>query len=388
MSKTRALTGAHAVAEAMRQINPEVVPCYPITPQTPIVEKYAQFIADGIVDTEIIRVESEHSAMSATVGASAAGARAMTATSSAGLALMFEILGVASGLRLPIVMPVVNRALSAPINIHCDHSDTMGCRDQGWIQIYCENAQEAYDYTLLSLKLAEHPAVLLPAMVMQDGFITSHGVEGVDILDDKSAKKFIGSYNPKHSLLDFNKPVTYGPLQLQDSYFETKIQQAEAMGSALRVFQKICNELTKVTKRKYGYFEKYKLNDADCAIITMSSTAGTTKAAVDNLRKEGKKVGLLKINLYRPFPYKEVAAELKKLKTIAVLDRAYSYGADAPLFNDVKNSLFDLAKKPKMQSYVFGLGGRNISERDIEKVFKEILAGKTSDTIKLIGDKQ
>ena len=388
MSKLRPLTGAQAVAEAMRQIDPEVVPCYPITPQTPIIEKFSQFVADGQVSTEMIHAESEHSAMSAAVGASAAGVRAMTATSSAGLALMFEILGVASGLRMPIVMPVVNRALSAPINIHCDHSDTMGCRDQGWPQIFCENAQEAYDLTLLAVRLAEHPAVQLPVMVMQDGFITSHGVEGVSILDDKSAKKFIGTYNPKHHLLDFNKPVTIGPIQLQDSYFETKIQQQEAMENALRVFPKLCNDLSRITKRKYGYFEKYKMNDATCAIVTTSSTAGTTKAVIDKMGQEGKKVGLIKLTLFRPFPYKELAAELKSLKSIAVLDRAFSYGANPPLFNDVKSSMADMTAKPKMQSCVFGLGGRNISEQDIEGVFKDLLANKITNTIRYVGDKR
>lgn len=388
MAKTKALTGAHAAAEAMRQVNPEVVPCFPITPQTPIMEKYAQFVADGVVETEMIRAESEHSAISAAVGASAAGVRTMTASSSAGLALMFEILGVASGLRLPIIISIANRALSAPINIHCDHSDSMGCRDQGWIQMYCENPQEVYDLTLLSVRLAEHPAVLLPAMVAQDGFITSHCVEGVSILDDKSAKKFLGSYNPKHTLFDFSKPTTFGALQLQNSYFETKIQQAEAMKNALRVFPKICNDLARTTRRKYWYFEKYKMNDATCAIVTMSSTASTAKIVVDKLRKEGKKVGLLKMTLYRPFPHKEVANELKKLKTVAVLDRAFSQGADAPLFSDVKNSLFNLAKRPKVQSYVFGLGGREISESDIEKAYREILAGKVTDSERYLGEKK
>ncbi len=388
MSKPRPLTGAHAAAEAMRQINPEVVPCYPITPQTPIIEKFSQFVADGQVETEMLHAESEHSALSAAVGASAAGVRAMTATSSAGLALMFEILGVASGLRLPIVMPVVNRALSAPINIHCDHSDTMGCRDQGWIQVFCENAQEAYDLTLLAIRLAEHPAVQLPAMVMQDGFITSHGVEGIHILDDKSARKFIGTYNPKHHLLDFNRPITVGPIQLQDSYFETKIQQQEAMENALRVFPKLCNDLSRAMKRKYGYFEKYRMNDATCAIVTTSSTAGTTKAVIDRMRQDGTKVGLLKLTLFRPFPYKEIASELKNMKSIAVLDRALSCGAHPPLFSDVKNALAELAKKPKMQSCVFGLGGRNISEGDIEGVFKDLIANKVTDRIKYVGDKR
>ena len=236
MSKILPLTGAYSAAEAMRQINPDVVAAYPITPHSPIVERFAQFVADGKVDTEMIRVESEHSAMSACVGACAAGARVMTATSSAGLALMWEILGVASGLRLPIIMNVVNRALSAPINIHCDHSDSMGARDLSWIQIYSENAQEVYEHNLLALKLAERKDVLLPAMVCQDGFITSHGVENVEIFPDETVRKFAGEYKPEKYLLNLKDPVTFGPLQLTDYYFETKRRQEAAMKKAKAAF--------------------------------------------------------------------------------------------------------------------------------------------------------
>ena len=293
MSKIKAITGTGAAAEAMKQINPDVVPAFPITPQTAIMQKFASYVADGIVDTEMIRVESEHSAMSCAVGASAAGARVMTATASAGLALMWEIVGVASGLRLPIVMEIVNRALSAPINIHCDHSDSMGARDLGWIQIYSESAQEVYENTLLAIRLAEK--VLLPVMVCQDGFITSHGVENVEIFDDNKVKKFIGEHKYPYSLLNIKKPVTHGPLQLQDYYFETRSQQIPAMEDSKKEYLKIGKELSKITKRKYEYFDEYQLKDADIAIVVMNSTAGTTKTAIDRLRKEGKKVGLLKL---------------------------------------------------------------------------------------------
>lgn len=384
-SRTLPLSGDYAVAEAMRQINPDVVAAYPITPQTQIVEKFAKFVADGEVDTEMIRVESEHSALSACVGASCGGARVMTATSSAGLALMWEILGVASGLRCPIVMPVVNRALSGPINIHCDHSDSMGARDHSWIQIYCENPQEAYDYTLLGVRLAEHPKVLLPVMICQDGFITSHSVVNVEILEDSEVKKFVGNYRPSKYLLNVKDPVTFGPLELTDYYFETKRQQEEAMKNAKRVFIEIGRELERITGRKYYYFEEYKTKNAEALIVTMSSTAGTTKEVVDKMRSEGKRVGLLKIRMFRPFMYREVAEVLKGAKAVAVLDRSASFGAKPPLFSEIVNSLYDSEKKPKLQSYIFGLGGREIYEKDIENVFNELLEGKTTGEIKYIG---
>lgn len=377
----KAITGAAAAAYAMRQINPEVVPVYPITPQTPIAMGFAQFVADGKVDSEMIRVESEHSAMSATVGASASGIRAMTATSSAGLALMWEILGVASGSRLPIVMNVVNRALSSPINIHCDHSDTMGCRDHSWIQLYSESGQEVYDLNFIALRLAEK--VNLPAMVTQDGFITSHGTTPVDILDDKNVKNFIGEYKPKHFLLDVKNPVSIGPLALPDFTFEIKRQQVDAMKKAIIEFPKICKEYSKISKRKYSYFDTYKLEDAEVAIVVLSSTAGIVKEIVDKMRENGKKVGLLKLWMYRPFPYKEVCDALKNLKAIAVMDRSYSYGADAPLFGEIKNSLYNEEKRPALQSIVFGIGGKNVYEEEIEEVFNLLLKKETTDVIHL-----
>ncbi|MBW2974248.1 pyruvate ferredoxin oxidoreductase [Candidatus Woesearchaeota archaeon] len=377
MSKVKAITGAEAGAEAMKQINPDVCAAFPITPQTPVMQRFADFHADGLVDSELIRVESEHSAMSCCVGASAGGARVMTATSSAGLALMWEIVGVASGLRLPIVMEIVNRALSAPINIHCDHSDSMGARDLGWIQIYSENAQEVYENTLLAMRLAEK--VLLPVMVCQDGFITSHGVENVEIFDDKDVKSFVGEHKYPYGLLDIKKPVTHGPLQLQDYYFETRSQQIPAMEEAKKEFITIGNELSGITGRKYPYFDSYKLKDAEAVIVVMNSTAGTTKTAIDNLRKEGKKAGLLKLRLFRPFPYKEVANALKSVKNIAVLDRSVSFGANPPLYGEIKNALYDAKYDGKLHSLVFGLGGRNIYVEEIENVFNRLLSGKLKE---------
>ena len=367
MISVKAITGGEAVAEAMRQINPDVVAAYPITPQTIIMEKFADFHADGLVDSELIAVESEHSAMSCCIGSSAAGARVMTATCSAGLALMWEMLGVASGLRLPIMMPVANRALSAPINIHCDHSDAMGCRDHGWVMLFSENGQEAYENTILAVKLAERKDILLPVMVNLDGFITSHGVENITIYDDEKIKKFVGEYKPHKPLLDVKNPVTYGPLQLPDYYFETKSQQIPAIEAAKKAYLEIGKELSEITGKEYGFFEKYKMDDAKSVIVAINSTAGTTKSVIDKMRIKGKKVGLLKIRMFRPFPYKEVREALQNVKSVAVLDRSASYGANAPLYGEIKNALYELKKKPALFSCLYGLGGRNIYESDIEE---------------------
>ncbi len=378
MSTWKPLSGTQAVADAMRQINPDVVVAYPITPQTPIVEFFAQYVANGIVSTETIPVESEHSAMSATVGAAAAGARVMCATASQGLALMWEVVAAVPGLRLPIVMPVVNRALSAPINIHCDHSDTMGATTIGWIQIFSENGQEVYENMLLAIRLAEHPDILLPAMVMQDGFITGHSVENVEIFDDDKIKAFVGERNPDRCLLDTEHPYTIGPLALPDYYFEIKRQQEEAMRHVKKIYLETGKELSKITGKEYPYFESYKLDDADAAIIVLSSAAGTAKDTVDKMRAEGKKVGLLKPKLFRPFPYKEVRTVLKDIPVVGVLDRSMAFGAYAPVYAEIKNALFELDKRPKLQSYVFGLGGKDIFKSDIEKAFNELLSGKVN----------
>ena len=387
-NKYQALTGNGAVAEAMRQINPDVVAAYPITPQTEIVENFAQFVADGKVSTEFIRVESEHSALSAAVGASTAGARTMTATSSQGLALMHEILFAASGLRAPIIMPVVNRALSAPINIHCDHSDSMAERDSGWIQIYCEDAQEVYDNTLIALKLAEDKEILLPAMICQDGFIISHAVANVLTLKDQEVKKFIGEYKPDCPLLDISNPITIGPLCLTDSYFEVKYQQIEAMNRVFKTFQKVNNEFKKLTGRSYNFFEEYKMNGAEKVIIVLGSTAGTTKVAVDELRKKGEKVGLIKLCLFRPFPEEEIIQALKNVQAIAVLDRAISFGSYGPVFIEIRSALHKLEKKIEISNYIYGLGGRDITVDDIKKVFEDLERGKNEKELNFIGLKK
>lgn len=365
--KKIALTGGAAAAEALRQIEPEVMPIYPITPQTPIIETYAKFQAEGEVDTEIIRVESEHSVMSASVGASAAGARTVTATSSQGLALMNEILYIASGLRLPILMIVSARALAAPINIHGDHSDVMGARDAGWIQIFCENAQEVYDKTIIGMKLAE--AVKLPVMVIMDGFNTSHSVENLKILETEKVKKFVGEYSAITPLLDVENPMTYGAVALQNSYFEFKIDQEEAMNGVAKEYEKIATEFEKISSRKYSFFEEYKIEDAEKIMILAGSVTGTAKVVVDKLRNHGEKVGILKINLFRPFLHEKIAEKLKNAKEVIVLDRAQSIGSHPPFYSEIVNSLYQSGEFKKIKSYIYGLGGRDIFQSQIEDIF-------------------
>jgi pyruvate ferredoxin oxidoreductase alpha subunit len=363
--KKLALTGGAAAAEALKQINPDVMPVYPITPQTPIIETFAKMVADGEADTEMIQVESEHSAMSAAVGASAAGVRAMTASSSQGIMLMAEVLPIASGMRLPILMLVSARAISAPINIHGDHQDVMFVRDSGWIQIFSENSQEVYDNTLIALKLAEK--VRLPVMVIMDGFQTSHSVENLEILEDSVAKKFSGDYTPKNFLLDFENPKTFGPVSLPNSYFEFKRAQIEAMDGVIAKLTEINREYTDISGRNYDLFETYKLDDAEKVVVVAGSTAGTAKVAVDELREKGEKVGILKIKLFRPFPYDKIAEALKNVKKIAVFDRTISFGSVAPLYSEIVNS----TGRKNLQSYIYGLGGREIFKEDIKKAFQD-----------------
>jgi len=392
-SKKIPLTGDQAVATAMKQIDPDVVAAYPITPQTEIVMYFSNYVANGQVSTELIPVESEHSAMSACVGASAAGARTMTATSANGLALMWEIVYIAASLRLPIVMPVVNRALSGPINIHCDHSDTMGARDSGWIQIYCESGQEAYENTILAVRIAEHKDILLPVMVCQDGFITSHAVEGVQLFEDKLVKGFVGEYKAAHPLLDVENPVTYGPLDLQDYYFEHKRQQSESMRGVLKILPELFKEFEKTFGTKYDFIDTYKLEDAEIAIVALSSTAGTARGVVDELRAHGVKAGLLRPRVFRPFPVEKILGALKNVKALAVLDRAESFSAEGgPLYTEIKAALYDSDIKPLVTNYIYGLGGRDIFPDDIKKVYTDLGAAlknkKVSNPINYLGSRE
>ncbi|MEJ5258389.1 MAG: pyruvate synthase subunit PorA [Fervidobacterium sp.] len=375
MPLKQAITGAEAIAYAMKQINPDVVAAYPITPQTPVVEYFAKYVADGVVDTEMIPVESEHSAMSAVVGAAAAGARSFTATAAVGLALMHEIVFIAASLRLPIVMAVANRALSGPINIHCDHSDSMAERDSGWIQLWAENAQEAYDFTVMAYRIAEHPDVRLPVMVNFDGFIISHGVEVVETLDDEVVKNFVGKPIRMNSLLDTSKPVTYGPLDLYDYYFEHKRQQIEAMKHVPKVFKQVAEEFAKISGRKYDLVDEYMVDDAEYIMVALGSTAGTIKHTINELRAQGKKVGLVKPWVFRPFIKAEFQRVLNARKGVVVLDRAASFGAEAPLYEAIKSALYEVAVRPQLGSYVYGLGGRDITPDHIKQAFEDAFKG-------------
>ncbi len=386
MSIRVAKTGNEAVAEGMRQINPDVVAAYPITPQTEIVQIFSSFVANGKVDTEFVTVESEHSAMSATVGAASAGARAMTATSANGLALMWEIVYIAASMRLPIVMPVVNRALSGPINIHCDHSDTMGARDSGWIQIFSENAQEAYDNLLQAVRIAENKNVLLPVMVTMDGFIISHALEVMHILEDEQVRQWVGEYVPENPLLDVDNPVTVGPLDLYDWNMEHKRQQAEAMIQAKPVILDVARDFAKLSGREYGLFEDYMLDDAEIAIVALGSTAGTAKEVVKALRADGVRAGLLKVRVFRPFPASEIAAALKGKKAIAVMDRSDSFNAvSGPVFAEVRSAMYGMENAPKIVDYIYGIGGRDVTMDHIKSVYDD-LAGiaKTRQVEKIL----
>ncbi len=378
MKKVSGLTGDEAVALAAKQCDVDVVAAYPITPQTIMVEKFSEYVANGEVKTEFVCVESEHSALSACVGASLTGARVFTATSSQGLALMHEIMYIASALRCPIVMGVANRALSAPINIHGDHSDMMGSRDSGWIQVYAENSQEAYDLVIQAFKIAEDPEVLLPITVNLDGFIISHCMEGVEVLEDDAVKKFLPERKADFKI-DPDKPLTIGPLCLPDFYFEFKRQQEEAMKNVPSKVKKVGKEFGRLTGRTYDVLHTYQIEDADAAIVCLGSTAGTARVVAEKMRKEGKKVGVVKIRLYRPFPAEEFLNAVKHLKALAVLDRACSPGAPAaPLCSDVKTALYETEHKPKVFNVIYGLGGRDITPTDIEEIFNVAL--KTAET--------
>ncbi len=388
MAKLVGLTGNDAGAEALKDVNPDVAAVFPITPQTELMHKFAEYVNNGVVDTELIPVESEHSAQSACFGSAAAGARTVTATSSQGLMLMAEICAITSATRLPVVMPVVNRAISGPINIHCDHSDTMFCRDAGWIQLFCENAQEVYDTTIQAFRIGEHRDVLLPVMVCLDGFILSHTMESVAPIGPEAAQKFVGEYDPPFSLLNTEKPISVGPLHLTDYYFECKRQEVEAMENARKVVLDAGREYGKLTGREYGYFEEYRLDDADVAIVALGSTCGTAKVAADAARERGIKAGVLKLRMFRPFPGEEIAAVLKRMRAVAVMDRSISFGLrGGPLFNEVRS--FAGRDCPMLVSYIYGLGGRDINATEIESIFDDLArmieSGKTGEVYRYIG---
>ncbi len=393
MSIRDRLSGNEAVAYAMKQINPDVMGAFPITPSTEIPQYFAQYVANGEVDTEYVTVESEHSSMSTCIGASAAGARAVTATSSCGLALMWELLYVASSSRLPVTLALVCRALTGPININNDHSDAMGARDCGWIQIFAENNQEAYDNYIQAMPISENPNVRLPIMVCQDGFITSHAVENIELESDEMVKKFVGEYHPENYLLKHENPLAVGPYGVSPYYMEAKMGQVQAMKNAKHVILDVGRKFGDETGRYYGFLERYQLEDADTAVVVIGSSAGTARATVDALRAQGRKVGMLKVRVFRPFPFDEIAQALSGCKAVAVLDKAESFSAaGGPLFAETRSALYDLDNRPKTINYVYGLGGRDFRVEDCTYIFDQldeiVSTGKTGEVYRHIGQRE
>jgi pyruvate ferredoxin oxidoreductase alpha subunit len=373
MSIRERLSGNEAVAIAIKQINPDVMGAFPITPSTEIPQYFSQYVANGEVDTEFVAVESEHSAMSCCIGAQAAGGRAVTATSSCGLALMWELLYVAASCRLPVTLACINRALSGPINIGNDHGDSMGARDSGWIQVYAENNQEAYDNFCMAMRIGEHPDVRLPVMTCQDGFITSHAIENIELLEDSIVKSFVGKYSPENYLLKNENPLMVGPYDIAAYYMEHKYQQAQAMKNAKTIIPEIAKEFEKISGRSYGLFEAYRMEDAEKAIVLIGSSAGTAKHVVDTLRGKGEKAGLIKIRVFRPFPLDELAKAFAGIKAVAVLDKADSFSATGgPLFKEIRNACYGLENPRFIINYIYGLGGRDVRTNDIESVFRQL----------------
>ncbi|MDD5720437.1 MAG: pyruvate ferredoxin oxidoreductase [Candidatus Krumholzibacteria bacterium] len=384
-----ALSGNEAVAYAFKQARPHVASAFPITPQTEMMHKFAEFVANGESTAEMILVESEHSAMSAAVGAAAAGARTITATSSAGFALMWEVVYIAASLRLPIQMALVNRALSGNINIHCDHSDSMGGRDAGWIHHFCENAQEAYDTGLINFRISEHMDVRLPAMVNYDGFIISHKEDALYLLNDDAAFDFVGPYKHKYTLLDPARPLTVGPLDLTDYYFEHKWSQLETYPRVFDVARDVFDEFADLTGRRYGFWEEYKLDDADLVMVVLGSSAGTAKDVIDEYRDKGVKVGLLKLRMFRPFPAEQLQPVLAGRKAIAVLDRSASFGGwGGPVFTEIRSAAYGLPGAAPIHNWIYGLGGRDFElghAAEVIEALQKIAAGGEQPIHNLLG---
>lgn len=374
MSIRERLSGNEAIATAMRQIDPDVFAMFPITPSTEIPQYYAGYVADGKVNTEFICVESEHSALSACLGAEASGCRAITATSSAGLSFMNEVLYVAASSRLPVVLAVACRALTGPININHDYSDSMAERDSGFIQLYAENNQEVYDNYLCAHRIAEHPSVRLPLMVCEDGFITSHAIENIEIEDDETVKRFVGEYHPENYLLKKKNPLAVGPYGISAYYMEARVAQAEAMKNAKQVILDVSADFEKTFGRHYGLFEAYRMEDAEYAVVIMGSSAGTARAAVDELRESGIKAGLVKIRVFRPFPGAELAETLKHCRAVAVLDKSEGFsGCGGPLFAETAGSLINCKERPYLIDIVYGLGGRDFTVRAARSVYERLM---------------
>lgn len=391
--KVVGLTGDGAAADAMMQINPDQVAAYPITPQTEIVERFAEYVASGEVQTEFVAVESEHSALSACCGGAAAGGRVMTCTSSQGLALMHEILFIASGNRLPIVMPMVNRTLSAPINIHGDHSDSMASRDAAWIQLFCADAQEVYDATIMAVRIAEHHDVSLPVMICFDGFSVSHDMERVEMLDKSEVQAFVGEYKPQINMLDTENPITIGSLVLPPFFTEHKLSMIKALENSLTVIEEVGKEFEALSGRPQELVATYGMEDAEVAIVALSGVGGTATWTAMQLRAKGIKVGVVRPRVYRPFPTAQVVQALKGVKAVAVVERATAPGATAsPIFQDVATAMYDMADRPKLVNYVTGLGGRDTSSQQLTQVCERLGAiakgGELGPVLSYIGARE
>jgi pyruvate ferredoxin oxidoreductase alpha subunit len=379
-----AKTGNEALAYAMKQINPDVVAAYPITPSTEIVQLFSNYVADGEVDTEFVAVESEHSAMTACIGAAACGRRVMTATASQGLALMHEMLFIAAGLRLPIVMAVASRSLSSPLNIHGDHSDSVASRDSGWMQFFCETVQEGYDTLIQAVRIAEQ--AYLPALVAIDGFILSHCQERIETLEDQAVRDFLGQPKPNYNLLDWRNPVLVGPATLQDYYFEFKRSEIEGMNRALPVIEQVQAEFGRRFGRYYSVLEEFQCADAEAVLVVMGSACGTCRVAVERLRQQGKKVGMVKLRVFRPLVHSLLKKSLARFRTVGVLDRVDAVNAyGGPLFTEITSVLYDLPARPRVFSYVYGLGGREFTPEDAIGVYEQVLAGKKDELVTYVG---
>ncbi|WP_297516349.1 pyruvate synthase subunit PorA [Thermococcus sp.] len=377
-----------AAAWAAKLAKPKVIAAFPITPSTLVPEKISEFVANGELDAEFIKVESEHSAISACVGASAAGVRTFTATASQGLALMHEVLFIAAGMRLPIVMAIGNRSLSAPINIWNDWQDSISERDTGWLQFYAENNQEALDLILIAYKVAEDERVLLPAMVGFDAFILTHTVEPVEIPDQELVDEFLGEYEPKHAYVDPKRPITQGTLAFPAHYMEARYTVWEANENARKVIDEAFAEFEKKFGRKYQKIEEYRTDDAEIIFVTMGSLAGTVKEYVDHLREKGIKVGAAKLTVYRPFPIEEVRALAKKAKVLALLEKNVTFSVGGALFQDFSRALINEKEKPIIIDYILGLGGRDVTFQNLDEalaIAQKALNGEEFEEVNWIG---
>ncbi len=382
-----AINGDSAIALAWKQIDPDVCAAYPITPQTIIVEKFSDYVANGEVGTEFVCVESEHSALTVCTSSCSAGARTFTATSSQGLAYMWEMLPITAAMRVPLIMAVANRAISGPINIHNDHGDVMSARDCGWVQLFSENVQEAYDMAVLAPRIAEHPDVQLPTMVNLDGFILTHAIERMKPLADSVVKDFVGEFKPFKPLLDIKNPVSHGLMDGPEFYIEHKYQMVQAMQKAKNVIKDVFADFEKISGRKYNLVEEYKCDDAEVVAVVLGSAFGTMKAAVDGLRKNGVKVGLIMPRVFRPWPAEEIAAALDGKKAVIVMDKHLSIGAYGPMFPEVAAALNGCKKIPKAFNFVYGLGGKDVSVKAFQQVFTDVIDGKAK-TVNYVGVKE